>query len=32
VYLNGNELNRLYVTYAEITAGGTLELKLSIEP
>ena len=32
MYLNGNELNRFYVTYAEITAGGTLEFNLSIEP
>lgn len=27
--LNGAELNRCYVTYEEITNGGTLELKLS---
>ena len=32
VYLNGKALNRLYVTYDEITAGGTLKFELSVEP
>ena len=32
VQLNGEELNRLYLTYEEITAGGELALTLSREP
>ena len=32
VYWNGKELDRLYLTFEEITAGGTLEFKLSVEP
>lgn len=32
VHLNGKELDRLYLTYAEITAGGVLEFKLSEKP
>ena len=32
MYLNGRELNRLYLTFSEITAGGKLEFVLSKEP
>lgn len=32
MYLNGKELNRAYLTYSEITAGGTLSYTLSKEP
>lgn len=32
MYLNGNLLNRYYLTYSEITAGGILEIKLKLNP
>jgi len=32
LYLNGKELNRLYLTYGEITAGGVLKFELSAQP
>ena len=31
IYLNGNLLNRNYVTYEEITSGGVLKFKLTKE-
>jgi len=32
LYLNGQELDRLYLTYDEITAGGIVKFELSAEP
>lgn len=32
MYLNGEQIDRTYVTYQEITTGGTLELVLSQNP
>ena len=31
-HLNGKPLSRNYITYSELTAGGTLQLQMSAQP